>query len=462
MTARALIIDDEANMRLMLAAVLADEGFEVRQAASGADALNLMPAYEPDVALVDLVLGQGPDGIAVLEQIRARHPDVVVIMMSGQASLADAVRATKLGAFQFLEKPATQENVIATARAALELSRARAENRALRAALAEEEHTLIGSSAAMSEVRRLISQVAPTRSRVLVTGESGTGKELVARGLHLQSPRSAQPLVSLNCAAVPRELVESELFGHEKGAFTGATGRRIGKFELAHGGTLFLDEIGELEPGAQAKLLRVIETGSVERVGGSSARAVDVRLVAATNRDLEAEARAGRFRQDLFFRLNVFPIRVPALRERIEDLPELLRHLAARAARSCNRPARSFGDDAVMRLGRHAWHGNVRELANLVERLTILGAGLVAPGELDPMLDPAPERSVTKRPTATAAPAAIATALDAYERALIESALAASDGNVAEAARRLVTDRSNLTRRMRRLGIGQNDRLRSQ
>ena len=457
MTARALIVDDEANMRLMLEAVLADQGFEVRHAASGAEALTVIPVFEPDLALVDLVLGDGPNGITLLEQIHARHPDVVVVMMSGQASLAHAVAATKLGAFQFLEKPVTQENVIATARAGLELARARAENRALRAVLASEEHTLIGSSAALADVRRLITQVAATKSRVLVTGESGTGKELVARGIHLQSPRSGHPLVSLNCAAVPRELVESELFGHEKGAFTGATGRRIGKFELAHGGTLFLDEIGELEAGAQAKLLRVIETGTVERVGGSSARAVDVRLVAATNRDLEAEARAGRFRQDLFFRLNVFPIQVPPLRERLEDLPELLRHLAARAGRSCNRPPRSFGDDVVLRLGRHSWPGNVRELANMVERLTILGQGPVAPGELEPMLGGTAERRPARNEDSKGQPAAIGPALDAYERALIESALAASGGNVAEAARRLATDRSNLSRRMRRLGIGQND-----
>jgi transcriptional regulator with GAF, ATPase, and Fis domain len=302
--------------------------------------------------------------------------------------------------------------------------------------------------------------VAATKSRVLVSGESGTGKELVARGIHLQSPRSGHPLVSLNCAAVPRELVESELFGHEKGAFTGATGRRLGKFELAHGGTLFLDEIGEMEAGAQAKLLRVIETGTVERVGGSSARAVDVRLVAATNRDLEAEARAGRFRQDLFFRLNVFPIHVPPLRERLEDLPELLRHLAARAGRSCNRPPRSFGDDVVLRLGRHSWPGNVRELANMVERLTIIGQGPVTPAEIEPTLGRPP--SAIRQPEggrrmADGDPQGIGVALDAYERALIESALTASGGNVAEAARRLATDRSNLGRRMRRLGIGQND-----
>jgi two-component system, NtrC family, nitrogen regulation response regulator NtrX len=466
MKPRALIVDDEANMRLMLEAVLADEGFEVRQAASGAEALTAIPTFEPDLALVDLVLGDGPNGMAVLEQMRARHPDLVVVMMSGQANLADAVRATKLGAFQFLEKPVSQENVVAAARAGLELARARTENRALRAALESDAGAIVGSSGVLEDVRRLIAQVAPTKSRVLITGESGTGKELVARAIHAQSPRARQPLVSLNCAAVPRDLVESELFGHERGAFTGATARRIGKFELAHGGTLFLDEIGELDAQAQAKLLRVIETGVVERVGGSSGRTVDVRLVAATNRDLEAEARAGagRFRPDLFFRLNVFPIRMPALRERLEDLPELLRHLSARMARQCNRMPRTFGDDAVMRLRQHTWPGNVRELANLIERLTIIGQGPVTPGELDAILGrraSAVSHPPGRRPTADGV-SDIGAALDAYERALIEAALEQSGGNVAEAARRLSTDRSNLHRRMRRLGIGRNDTARSQ
>ena len=458
MKPRALIVDDEANMRLMLEAVLADEGFDVHQAGSGAEALSSIPRFEPELALVDLVLGDGPDGISLLEQLRARHPDLVVVMMSGQATLSDAVRATKLGAFQFLEKPVSQENVVAAARAGLELARARAENRALRAALEGEAWTLVGSSAAMAGVRRLITQVAPTKSRVLITGESGTGKELVARGIHTESPRAKQPLVSLNCAAVPRDLVESELFGHERGAFTGATARRVGKFELAHGGTLFLDEIGELEGQAQAKLLRVIETGVVERVGGTGGRSVDVRLVAATNKDLEADSRAGRFRQDLFFRLNVFPIRVPALRERLEDLPELLRHLAGRAARQCNRAAREFGNDAVLRLRQHTWPGNVRELANLIERLTIVGEGAVTPGELDPILGTGTSRAESHESGASLVPSGdIGTALDTYERALIESALEQSGGNVAEAARRLATDRSNLSRRMRRLGIGRND-----
>jgi two-component system nitrogen regulation response regulator NtrX len=460
MTARVLIVDDEANMRRMLSAVLADEGFEIQTVASATDALAAIPAFEPDAALVDLVLGQGVDGLGLLEQLHARHPHVIVVMMRGQATLAHAVGATKLGAFQFLEKPVSTENVIATTRAAVDLAQARAENRALRAALEDEEYLIVGSSPAMEHVRALIAQVAPTSSRVLVTGESGTGKELVARGIHAQSPRASKPLVSVNCAAVPRELLESELFGHEKGAFTGATQRRDGKFELANKGTLFLDEVGELELTHQAKLLRVLETGSVERVGGTSARTVDVRVIAATNKDLEAEIAAGRYRQDLFFRLEVFPIRVPPLREHLEDLPALVRHLAEQVARRCNRPRRQFGDDVIASLGAHPWPGNIRELGNLIERLTIIGQGPVTRIELDPMLGSARSARLTtpsgERPL-TPLSASIGAALEAYERDLIESALAASQGNVSEAARRLRTDRSNLHRRMRRLDIGRSD-----
>jgi len=461
MTGRVLIVDDEANLRRMLEAVLTDEGLEVQAVESAAAALAAIPVFEPDAALLDLVLGAGADGLALLEQIRARHPDVVAVMMSGKAMLADAVRATKLGAFQFLEKPVSTENLIVTTRAAVDLSRARAENRALKAALGSDEEAMIGSSRAIEGVRNLIAQVAPTSSRVLIVGESGTGKELVARSIHAQSPRAAKPLVSVNCAAVPRELLESELFGHEKGAFTGAVARREGKFQLAHGGTLFLDEVGDLELAAQAKLLRVLETETVERVGGTSPRRVDVRVIAATNRVLESEVAAHRYREDLFFRLNVFPIVVPPLMDRLDDLPVLVEHLASRAARRCNRPVRAFGEDALRRLGEHSWPGNVRELANLIERLTIVGQGPVTRAELDPVLG----SSRASRASGGLEAArlsndpsrSIGEALEVYERGLIESALAASRGNISEAARRLRTDRSNLHRRMRRLGIGRSD-----
>jgi len=457
MNGRVLIVDDEPNLRRMLEAVLADEGLEVTSVGSAAAALSTISSFEPHAALLDLVLGEGSDGITLLEQIRTRHPDVVAVMMSGKATLADAVRATQLGAFQFLEKPVSTENLIVTTRGAVELAHARAENRALKAALAGDEQPMVGSSRAIQEVQALIAQVAPTSSRVLILGESGTGKELVARSIHAQSPRAKKPLVSINCAAVPRELLESELFGHEKGAFTGAVERREGKFQLADGGTLFLDEVGDLELGAQAKLLRVLETDTVERVGGASPRRVDVRVIAATNRALASEVDARRYLGDLFFRLNVFPIVVPPLRERAEDLPLLVQHLAARVALRCNRAARDFDNDALQRLSEHAWPGNVRELANLIERLTIVGRGAVTRSELDAVLAAPLKTQSHAGPPRSDPSRSIGDALEAYERALIETALSASGGNISEAARRLRTDRSNLHRRMRRLGIGRSD-----
>jgi two-component system nitrogen regulation response regulator NtrX len=346
--------------------------------------------------------------------------------------------------------------VLTTVRAGLDLARARAENRALRAEMPPVQE-IVGAGPAIADVRALIARVAPTPTRVLVTGESGTGKELVARAIHALSPRALRPMVTVNCAALPRELVESELFGHEKGAFTGAVSRREGRFELAHGSTLFLDEIGDLPLDAQAKLLRVLEDRVVQRLGGGTAREVDVRLIAATNRDLAREVADGRFREDLFFRLNVVPIRVPPLRERLDDLPALVVHFANSAGGRCARRPRAFPEPALRRLRAHRWPGNVRELANVVERLTIIGGdGPVSPDEIDAILgrEPLP---VPHPPSGSGAEGGLADALDAYERRLIEAALAGAAGNVAEAARRLDTDRANLYRRMRRLGLSRND-----
>jgi two-component system nitrogen regulation response regulator NtrX len=379
-------------------------------------------------------------------------------MMSGRAGLSDAVKATKLGAFHFLEKPLTPEGVLLTLRSAIELRRARLEARALREDLGP-AGTMVGRSEAMAEVRELIARVAPTDARVLIMGESGTGKELVASAIHRESARADQPFVRVNCAAIPRDLVESEMFGHERGAFTGATDRRIGRFELANRGTLFLDEVGDLGAEAQAKLLRAIEAHEIERVGGGAAIPVDVRIVAATNMNLEDAVAEGRFRDDLFFRLNVIPLTIPPLRERLEDVPPLVEHFAALFRARTGRPAPRWTEGAITALARYRWPGNVRELANIVERLAILHSRADVTAESVRAVLPAERgqsESVSPWPGNGATPELpLSDALDAYERRLITAALDSADGNIAEAARRLRTDRPNLYRRMRRLGIAQ-------
>jgi two-component system, NtrC family, nitrogen regulation response regulator NtrX len=442
---QVLLVDDEANIRRMLGALLRDEGLAVAEAPNGNAALLMVDQADPDVILLDLLMPPGPDGLETLARLRERGRLTPVIMMSGKAQLADAVRAVKLGAFQFLEKPLTPEAVLATVRAALELDRTRAQNRALQAELARRA-SLIGDSSAMQQVRSLIERVGPTEARVLVTGESGTGKELVAAAVHAASRRVNRAFVTVNCAAIPRDLVESEMFGHERGAFTGATERRLGRFELAHEGTLFLDEIGDLSAEAQAKLLRTLETGELQRIGAETSLRTDVRVVSATNRRLEDEVSAGSFREDLFFRLNVFPISLPPLRERLEDLPALVAHLAERVR---PRQAVTFTPAAFEALGAYSWPGNVRELANLIERLSILCGATVDGGAVRGVL-----RGGHSVPVASGALGLpLSDALDDFERSMITAAMAQAEGNVAEAARVLQTDRANLYRRMRRLGI---------
>jgi len=445
-TARSqiLLVDDETNIRRMLAALLREEGFTVAEAPNGNAALLQLEEIDPDVVLLDLLMPPGPDGLETLVSLRERGRSTPVIMMSGKAQLTDAVRAVKLGAFQFLEKPLAPESVLVTVRAALELNRTRAENRALHAELGRRS-ALVGESAAMQQVRALIARVGPTEARVLLTGESGTGKELAAAAVHAASRRAGRPFVTVNCAAIPRDLVESEMFGHERGAFTGATERRLGRFELAHTGTLFLDEIGDLSADAQAKLLRTLETGDLQRLGAEGTLRVDVRTVAATNRRLEDAVADGEFREDLFFRLNVFPIRLPPLRERLEDLPALVSHLAERMR---PRQAPEFTPQALDALAGYAWPGNVRELANLVERLSILSGPTVDAGAVRQVL-----RGTPPAPAAAALGRPLTEALDDFERGLIGAALAQAQGNIAEAARLLHTDRANLYRRMRRLGL---------
>ncbi len=446
-----LVVDDEANIRRMLAALLRGEGYEVHEAANSGGCLAAAEQHSPDAILLDLMMPPGPDGVATLRALRDRAIDVPVILMSGKANIADAVRATKLGAFQFLEKPLSPESVLVTLDGAFELQRARVENQALRRASAPRGE-MVGTSAAMARVRELIAQVAPTDTRVLITGASGTGKELVAGAIHQASPRKERPFVTVNCAAIPKDLVESEMFGHERGAFTGATDRRLGRFELADGGTLLLDEIGDLSHEAQAKLLRTLETNEFTRVGGENPVSVDVRLIAATNRDLTQAVNDGSFRQDLYFRLNVFPIHLPTLHERIEDLPELVAHLARRI-----RPRKPpvFTPDAVGSLARYRWPGNVRELANIIERLTIIGDDTVDEGLVAQVLPvaPPPVGNAASEHPSQARTTSLSDALEDYERSLIIGALEQAAGNMAEAARILQTDRGNLYRRLRRLGI---------
>ena len=449
-----LLIDDEPNIRRMVGALLGAEGYDVRDASDGASGVLRASESEPDVVMLDLMMPGDMDGMGTLERLRETIPDSPVVMMSGKAGLSDAVRATKLGAFTFLEKPLTPEGVLLALSSAMELRRARLEARALREDLGL-SGVMVGDSPAMNRVRELIARVAPTDSRVLITGESGVGKELVAAAIHAGSARRDRPFVRVNCAAIPRDLVESEMFGHEKGSFTGATERRIGRFELAHTGTLLLDEVGDLGPEAQAKLLRAIEAREIERVGGGQPIKVDTRIIAATNKDLSRAVSEGKFREDLFFRLNVIPLAVPPLRERPSDIAPLVRHFsAAHLAKTGQAPPR-WTPEAVAALERYRWPGNVRELANIVERLAILHAGMevsdesirgVLPVDRAPTAAPLPDPAALDH--------SLTDTLDEYERMLIARALSMAGGNVAEAARKLKTDRPNLYRRMRRLGLG--------
>ena len=449
-----LIIDDEPNIRRMVGALLGAEGYDVRDASDGASGVLRASEHEPDVVLLDLMMPGDLDGMGALERLREAIPDSPVVMMSGRAGLSDAVRATKLGAFTFLEKPLTPEGVVLALSSAMELRRARLEARALRADLGLAGE-MVGESPGVQRVRDLIARVGPTDSRVLISGESGVGKELVAAAIHAASSRRDRTFVRVNCAAIPRDLVESEMFGHEKGSFTGATERRIGRFELAHTGTLLLDEVGDLGPEAQAKLLRAIEAREIERVGGGQPIRVDVRIIAATNKDLGRAVAEGRFREDLFFRLNVIPLNVPPLRERPSDIPMLVRHFSALHHVRTGQSPSKWTSEAIAALGRYRWPGNVRELANIVERLAILNAGAdVTEDAVRGVLPVERAHTSAPLPDPAALDRSLTDTLDEYERMLIARALSMAGGNVAEAARKLKTDRPNLYRRMRRLGIG--------
>ena len=448
-----LIVDDEPGVRSALSGVLRDEGYEADAVDSGEACLERLARQSYDVVVLDIWL-PGMDGLATLARMRERQIDVQVVIISGHGNIESAVRAIKMGAFDFVEKPLSLEKTVLVVRNALRQRRLEAENLVLRAKV-DAQHIMVGESYAMAKLREQVAMAAPTNGRVLIFGENGTGKELVARNIHQLSRRRASPFVEVNCAAIPEELIESELFGHVRGAFTGAVADRRGKFEAAHGGTIFLDEVADMSLKTQAKVLRVLQEQITEAVGGSSRIRVDARVLAATNKDLTAEIRAGRFREDLYFRLNVVPIFVPPLRDRQEDIPLLAEHFMALLAREYGRRPKTFEADAVIALRQYVWPGNVRELHNVVERLMIMVPGnRIASRDLsflDESLTPGSDVPAGAARPAVAEP--LHEARDQFERDYILRALAAQRGNISRTAERLGIERSNLYRKMRGFGI---------
>ena len=456
MTHRILVIDDESGIREALRQVLEYEGYSVRVSPSGQDGLLAYQSFHPHLVLLDVKMA-GMDGLETLTKLRAQDPATLAVMISGHGTIATAVEATHRGAFDFLEKPLDTDRLLITLRNALAQRQLTADNEQLRA-VADTRYGMAGRSQALREVLEMVERVGPTGARVLVTGENGTGKELVARALHQRSPRHGAAFVEVNCAAIPSELIESELFGHMKGSFTGAVGDRSGKFEQADGGTLFLDEIGDMTLAAQAKVLRALQEGIITRVGGSKAIQVDVRVIAATNKALEQEIAAGRFREDLFYRLNVVPIHVPPLRERREDIPDLVACFAERLAETAGVPNRPFEAGALERLRGLPWPGNVRELRNIVERVLILATGKsITAADIDRHAGNgggyAFESEESGAVVGGAEPGSFASFKEDAERSFIEAKLKEHGWNVAETARALQMPRSNLYKKIERYGL---------
>lgn len=447
--AHLLIVDDEANTLASLSRAFRLAGHDATVCDNAVKALELAKSQAFDLIFSDVVM-PGKDGLALLEELRKQGVTVPVVMMSGQAHIEMAVRATRLGALDFLEKPISTDKLLLTVDNALKLSRLENENRQLRQRLGK--HEIVWQGETMRRVMAQVKRVAASETRVCILGETGTGKELVARTIHEKSPRNGGPFVTLNCAAVPAELIESELFGHEKGSFTGAAGRHIGKFEQATGGTIFLDEIGDMPLAMQAKLLRVLEEGEVERIGGDKPVAVDVRVLVATHRDLEARVREEKFRQDLFHRVYVFPLALPPLRERREDIPALVEHFAAQVSAQNGWKPVPFTPEAMEALQAHAWPGNVRELRNMTERLMLLATD----GQVDL------ETVQLALPKVVGVPGSAASAfssgpladrVQSFEREVILAELKQRQYNVTLAAKSLGLERSHLYKKAEQLGI---------
>jgi two-component system nitrogen regulation response regulator NtrX len=445
-----LIVDDEANIRKSLADILQDEGFTPLVAQNGEEGLETLRKESIDIVLLDIWM-PGLDGIDTLRLIRDEFPEQMVIMMSGHGTIETAVKATRLGAFDFIEKPLSLEKVLHSIEQANKVGQLVNENRALKASISK-EHEMIGSSPPILKLKEQIKLAAPTSGWVLISGENGTGKELVARSIHCQSHRSTKPFIEVNCAAIPEELIESELFGHEKGAFTGATTQRKGKFDLANNGTLFLDEIGDMSLKTQAKILRILQEKKFERVGGSRTIEVDVRVIAATNKNLEIEIKEGQFREDLFYRLNVLPFHVPPLRERTDDIVPLATHFLKFFCQQEGRPEKVLTDEAVCALCSYSWPGNVRELKNITERLVIMTLDKVIKTEHLPQ-GIAISSATLSASTSGRYSDSLRDAREDFERAFLTQKLKEQNWNVSKTAEMIEIERSNLHRKIKAYGI---------
>jgi len=445
-----LVVDDEETIIQSLNGILTDEGYDVVSANSGADALEKIEEVMPELVLLDIWM-PGIDGIEALVKIKQTNPNLPVVMMSGHGTIETAVKATKLGAYDFIEKPLSLEKVLLCVNNALDYSRLE-EEISLFKEKERHKYKITGNSKAIQHLREQIKVVSPTNAWVLITGENGTGKELVAHTIHRQSKRNNKPMVEVNCAAIPEELIESELFGHEKGAFTGATTMKKGKFDLAHEGTLFLDEISDMSLKAQSKTLRILQEQKFERVGGSRTIHVDVRVIAATNKDLETEIEKGNFRDDLYFRLNVIPITVPALRERVEDIPELVSEFLNEISLRTNLDLKEFSPKAIGLLKKYHWPGNVRELKNLVERLVIMTPEKVIE---DKNIPPPFNRTldVKQVPESSLMDASFKDAKIKFEKAFIARKLREFNGNISQTAEAIGIERSNLHKKIKAYGL---------
>jgi two-component system nitrogen regulation response regulator NtrX len=446
-----LIVDDEKNILQTLSPILQDEGYEISTAANGTDALRLVREDAPLVVLLDIWLPD-IDGIEVLKKIKEQQPEVIVIMMSGHGTIETAVKATKLGAYDFIEKPLSMEKVSLIVKHAIDRQRLEEDNLLLRQKI-EKKYELIGSSEKMEQLKEQIKIAGPSSSRVLISGENGTGKELVARSIHNESPRKGKPFVEVNCAAIPDTLIESELFGHEKGAFTGATAMKRGKFEQADGGTIFLDEIGDMSLATQAKVLRVLQEQEFQRVGGAKTIRVDVRVIAASNKNLKDEIKKGSFREDLFYRLNVIPLHVPPVRERKEDMPFLIEHFLMEFSREYGIKPKKIAEDVIKVFQEYNWPGNVRELKNIVERLMIMTKSpVIAVSDI-----PKSFKSDISLQDAAAHEAkrydSFKDAVNDFEKEYITAILKENDWNISKTADVLQLDRSHLHRKIKALDI---------